>query len=131
MNESGSDVNFTSPETNGMTSLASTVKDFQEEPRLSETNAPVMALPGVFSESGLDVEYHRVATDPLSSKPLTATALMTDGMNNRVSYYKLQVVVSDPPSLSSGTSTNPEPQKFYFVRAWGRLGCIGGSQACT
>ena len=100
----------------------------EEGPRSSETNAPVVALPEVFSESGLDVKNHRVATDPISSKPLTATLL-----KNKKSFYKLQVVVSDPPSLSSVTaSTNPEPQKFYFVRVWGSVGFegIGGSQVC-
>jgi hypothetical protein len=130
MTESGLDVKLTSPETNGMTSFASTLKDFQEEPSSPETNAPVVALPEVFSESGLDVEYHRVATDPLSSKPLTATLHMPDVLKNKNSFYKLQVVVSDPPSLSSATSAYPEPQKFYFVRAWGRLGLVGSSQAC-
>jgi hypothetical protein len=100
-----------------------------KEDKKAATNAPFVALPEVFSESGLDVEYHRVATDPLSSKPLTATLHKSE----QNSFYKLQVVVSDPPSLSSATaSTNPKPQKFYFVRVWGRVGFegIGGSQAC-
>jgi hypothetical protein len=83
----------------------------------------------VFSESGLDVLHHSVAKDASSSKPLTATLNMTDVLKNKNSYYKLQVVVSDPSS-SAAPAAKPKPQKFYFVRAWGRVGCdgIGGSQ---
>jgi len=81
----------------------------------------------VFSESGLDCTQHSVARESHKcSKPLTATLNMTDVLKNKNSYYKLQVVVSD----SSLSSTKPKPQKFYFVRVWGRVGCdyIGGSQ---
>jgi len=90
----------------------------------------------VFDESGLDVMNHSVAKDTPASKPLTATLNLTDVLKNKNSYYKLQVVVSDASSSSSSAAAaaaKPKPQKFYFVRAWGRVGCdgIGGSQVCV
>jgi hypothetical protein len=88
----------------------------------------------VFSESGLDVLHHSVAKDQSTSKPLTATLNMTDILKNKNSYYKMQVVVSDETAAAStAAKSKPKSQKFYFFRAWGRVGCdgIGGSQVLT
>jgi hypothetical protein len=86
----------------------------------------------VFGESGLDPVKHGVAIEPGSSRTLTATLNMTDVLKNKNSFYKLQVVVSDPAPIASASAaaSKPKPQKYYFVRVWGRVGCdgIGGSQ---
>ena len=74
--------------------------------------------------------HHSVAKETWSSKLLSSNLIMTDVLKNKTSYYKLQVVVSDASSSAATATSKAKPQKFYFVRAWGRVGCdgIGGSQ---
>jgi hypothetical protein len=107
------------------------VEVFEAAPKMRKVS--VREGSEVFAESGLDVLHHSVAKEQSSSKPLTSILNMTDVLKNKNSYYKLQVVASDPPSSASASasaSSKTKSQKFYFVRAWGRVGCdgIGGSQ---